>query len=137
MSLFLICSIETTLFWTLFLIARYLISMCFNPPRVLLFLENQTTLLSQYILSGLIIESTCSLEIKFLNHIAWHVTSQHATYSASIVEVAINDCLWLFHEISPSNSIKNIARYRPFGIFIANIIKIRITTRKKWNNDAF
>ena len=36
----------------------YLISMCFDPPIVLLFLENRTAaLLSQYILNGLIIES--------------------------------------------------------------------------------
>ena len=32
---------------------------------------------------------------------AWHVTSQYATYSASIVEIAVSVHLTLFQETTP------------------------------------
>ena len=96
-------SIDTHCLWTLSLTIKYFNSICLEPLEYLPFLEKKTTeVLSQYIFSGLAIESTTPRpEIKFRNHKVWLITSKHAANSASIVDKAIMDCFTLFHEIAP------------------------------------
>ena len=63
-------TIDTCCFWTLSLTTKYLISICLEPLEYFPFLEKKTAaVLSQYILSGLAIESTTpSPKMKFRNH---------------------------------------------------------------------
>lgn len=85
------------------------ISMCLLRLLLLLFLEKKTaSKLSQKILNGFIIESVIfKSDIKFFNHNAYNVASQHAMNSTSIVDDdGIIVCFILLQDAAPSASKK-------------------------------
>ncbi|KAM7491980.1 hypothetical protein LguiA_034901 [Lonicera macranthoides] len=97
------CSITTFSSLTRSLMAKYLMSICLLRLPLLLFLAiNTAAELSQKILNGLEMESTILRpEMKLFNHTPCDVASKQETNSASIVEVAVKDCLALLHETAP------------------------------------
>jgi len=85
------------------LMTKYLMSMCLLRLSLLLFLAKKTIAkLSQYIFNNLGTESiTCRLAMKLFNQIPCDVASNNEINSASMVEVATNDCFALLQDIAP------------------------------------
>ena len=136
MKFVLICSMNTWRLWILSLITRNLKSTCFNFDELLLFLEyNSITLLSHFILNGLLISSTIhSSMIKFCNHILSFDASWQAIDYVFMIEVAMIDYLRFFHNTVPLVIMKT---YLKLDLLLSRQLaksKSKYPMISKWSN---
>ena len=91
-------------------VSNYMIlqlNMFWHTRALVVFREENSHKLSQFILIGLEIEFTIlRLEIKFRNQIACDIAWWCAISLTSIMEEAVMVCLMLFHDIAPTTSEK-------------------------------